>query len=264
MMAKKHKYVNFHRLRPALGTLLAIEGEASTDEIAQKALAAAFAAVDLVAALMHPTDADSDLQRISRAAENGPVTVHRWTWQLLRLCREFHGMTQGIFDPCLAEQAGRLTALELDDDQTVRRRAPVSIDLGGIAKGFAVDRAVDALLANGCRAGLVNAGGDLRVFGDEPQVVLVRSAAGTLAPMELTNAALAVSAPLSGGSPRDHRGFYLGTSGQAVAGRWVAVTAADAAVADGLTKCALLCPAPMLEAMLLAYRAHMVTVAESR
>ena len=39
------------------------------------------------------------------------------------------------------------------------------LDLGGIAKGFAVDKAVESLMADGIKSGCVNAGGDLRVFG---------------------------------------------------------------------------------------------------
>jgi thiamine biosynthesis lipoprotein len=57
----------------------------------------------------------------------------------------------------------------------VRFRQPgIRIDLGGIAKGFAVDRAVEALRAHGMRSGLVNAGGDLSVFGPYPHTVHVR------------------------------------------------------------------------------------------
>ena len=47
----------------------------------------------------------------------------------------------------------------------MRTAEPLALDLGGIAKGHAVDRAVAALRAGGARAGRVNAGGDLRVFG---------------------------------------------------------------------------------------------------
>jgi thiamine biosynthesis lipoprotein len=50
----------------------------------------------------------------------------------------------------------------------------VRIDLGGIAKGFAVDRALDALRAHGASQGLVNAGGDLAAFGREPETVHLR------------------------------------------------------------------------------------------
>ncbi|HZF15465.1 MAG TPA: FAD:protein FMN transferase [Steroidobacteraceae bacterium] len=252
--------ITFQRVRPALGTLVAVEAGAPDDKVAQRALAAAFDAVDQVARLMHPVAVGSDAQQIACAALNRPLTIHPWTWQVLRLARELHTATQGLFDPCLAHAAGRMTALELGDDHTVICRAPAALDLGGIAKGFAVDRAVDALQAHGCRNGVVNAGGDLRVFGDLPQSVLLRTAAGSVAPLQLVNAALAVSAPRCETSPREHRGFYRGTTGESIEGRWVAVTAAEAAIADGLTKCALVCPAPMLESILESYGARLVNV----
>src|SRR5207247_1852567 len=56
----------------------------------------------------------------------------------------------------------------------VRFRRPLLIDFGGIAKGFAVDRAVEILKRKRVMAGIVNAGGDLRVFGSASQVVHVR------------------------------------------------------------------------------------------
>jgi thiamine biosynthesis lipoprotein len=72
------------------------------------------------------------------------------------------------------------------------------IDLGGIAKGFAVDRAVDALRRHGATAGTVNAGGDLRIFGSAGEPVLVRrpDASGCFLPLTvLHDSALATSAP---------------------------------------------------------------------
>jgi thiamine biosynthesis lipoprotein len=57
----------------------------------------------------------------------------------------------------------------------VRLRHPgAGIDLGGIAKGFAVDRAVDALRAHGIARGLVNAGGDIASFGTRPDTIHIR------------------------------------------------------------------------------------------
>jgi thiamine biosynthesis lipoprotein len=50
----------------------------------------------------------------------------------------------------------------------------VIVDLGGIAKGFAVDRAVEALKRAGVPSGVVNAGGDLRVFGLKSELVHLR------------------------------------------------------------------------------------------
>ncbi|HAT39056.1 FAD:protein FMN transferase [Polynucleobacter necessarius] len=51
---------------------------------------------------------------------------------------------------------------------------PVCLDLGGIAKGFAVNMAVRVLLSEGTLSGSVNAGGDLRVFGDHSLLIQVR------------------------------------------------------------------------------------------
>ena len=66
-------------------------------------------------------------------------------------------------------------AVELLPDRRVRFLRPdTAIDLGGIAKGFAVDRAVDTLKGGGVSCGLVNAGGDLVAFGPHPQPVHVR------------------------------------------------------------------------------------------
>ena len=50
----------------------------------------------------------------------------------------------------------------------VRADGPLWLDLGGIAKGYAVDEAVKLLRENKVQSGIVNAGGDLRVFGDRP------------------------------------------------------------------------------------------------
>ena len=53
-------------------------------------------------------------------------------------------------------------------------RAGVRLDLGGIAKGHAVDVAIVALQRAGVDAGWVNAGGDLRVFGELPLPIDLR------------------------------------------------------------------------------------------
>jgi hypothetical protein len=74
----------------------------------------------------------------------------------------------------------------------------------------------------------------------------------------LNNEALAVSAPRTSESPPEHRGFYSPLTGQAITGRPVAVRAPTAAIADALTKCALLCPTDMLAALLRDYGAQLV------
>ncbi len=83
---------------------------------------------------------------------------------------------------------------------TVRFRVPLIVDLGGIAKGFAVDRAIDALAAHGVTGGVVNAGGDLRVFGSRAVPIHVRGLDGRLAHAgDLADGACATSIGGSGG-----------------------------------------------------------------
>jgi FAD:protein FMN transferase len=88
--------------------------------------------------------------------------------------------------------------LQLLPENRVRLAGPsVKIDLGGIAKGFAVDRAVEALLGHGIAEGLVNAGGDLRVFGPRSHAVDIRDPRQPHRPLyrvAVCNAALASSA----------------------------------------------------------------------
>lgn len=87
--------------------------------------------------------------------------------------------------------------LEWLDGHSVRMHAPLHLDLGGIAKGYAVDRACDVLRQCGVEAGCVNAGGDLRVFG-RTELIHLRHPANPacLIPLgSLDDGACATSAP---------------------------------------------------------------------
>jgi thiamine biosynthesis lipoprotein len=119
----------------------------------------------------------------------------------------------------------------------------VAIDLGGIAKGFAVDRAIDVLREYGCSAGEVNAGGDLRVFGPDESVVWIR-ARDAHWPIRLRDGACAVSEGVTPNRPCEHRGYYRSHATNAEATNrldWIAVTASSAMWADALTTYAMVC-----------------------
>lgn len=254
------------RLRIALGTWLAIEATAASESQARAAIAAAAAAVREVEQRMHPTRTGSDLLRINRALPDRETAIHPTTWQVLRFAQRLHELTDGIFDPCLPESPGRLSDLELasgarSDGATpggcaVICRVPVSLDLGGIAKGFAVDCAVQALRRAGCTAGLVNAGGDLRLFGAQRERILLRGSDGCCRPVCLENAALAVSDRDARQRPPEHRGYYRRTGSSRGRPRFAAVVARDAMSADALTKCVLLCPRSLATRALQACGAH--------
>jgi thiamine biosynthesis lipoprotein len=239
------------RLRPLLGTFVSIEARADGEIIELAAIDEAFAAIERVGALLHPTSG-SDLRRLRAARIGEPVQVEPWTYAVLRACRELHAQSGGLFDPCLPAWPGRMQDLELDDGGAqIVKRADFALDLGGIAKGFAVDRAIEALRPLGCTSGLVNAGGDVRAFGTMSREIVLRLPFGRAHALQLDDEAVAVSEPKSERSPAEHRGFYRGDTGEQVIGRWVAVIAPTATLADGLAKCAMLC-SPEVAAGLLA------------
>jgi thiamine biosynthesis lipoprotein len=229
------------RLRIAFGTFVAVEAEAPAQDAAERAIGAAFEAFVTVERLMHPTRAGSDLAHLARCEPGGRVPLDPWTYELLELCARLHRASGGCFDPCLPSASGRLPDLDLTERLFARARAPLRIDLGGIAKGFAVDRAVDALRAAGCSGGLVNAGGDLAVFGTRAHRIVCRTARSQVV-VDIRDAALATSeaGPARPSRPLEHRGHYHGVDGAEAAPGAVTITAPSAAVADGLTKCLLL------------------------
>jgi len=239
------------RLRVALGTWIAIEAKAASPPggpgttatapaIEQSALEAAYAAINRVEQAMHPHRRGSDLARINSAPLHVPIEIQPDTWRVLQLARRLHAITGGVFDPCLPNRPGSLQDVEIGSEPLLVCHAPVEIDLGGIAKGYAIDRAVGELIEHGCCAGLVNAGGDLRVFGEREEPILLRQADTRFRQLALKNSALAVSDQGSTDRPPEHQGYY-NRKGQTTARRYAAVIAKDAATADGLTKCVLLC-----------------------
>ena len=261
MRQEKKKTAKASRLRPLLGTFVAVEAEAPAEGPVAEALEAAYAAICRVDELMHPRRAGSDLARLAAAAPGTPVAVDSWTHEILTLAAALGRETRGSFDPCLPSAPGRMADVEICSGEIVCHRQ-VALDLGGIAKGFAVDRAVEAMRACGCEAGLVNAGGDLRVFGPTARTLTLKIADGRALRVELREQALAVSGPRTPDSPPEHRGFYAGDSGAWVDGRHIAIAAPTAALADALCKCALLCePARVIE-LLASYDACQLEIPE--
>lgn len=231
---------SFHssRLRPAMGTLVAVEAQAKSREISDFALTRGFDAIAMVERLMHPTRGGSDLAALRTAPLHTPLDVHAWTFAVLEWCQRFHALSDGLFDPCLPDSPGRFGDLVLSSPGRVIAHSRMHLDLGGIAKGFAVDRALEALRSAGCSSGLVNAGGDLATFGDERKIHC-RRCDGRSAVVNLRDAALASSDTEQDSPPLEHRGYYHGARKDLRPRGYAAVVAPLAVVADALTKCVL-------------------------
>jgi thiamine biosynthesis lipoprotein len=199
------------RARPSLGTFVEITARDDNEAKLHGAIDRAFNAIARVDRQMSFHDSASDISRINREAFQRKVTVDPWTWRVLRAARELSRRSDGIFDITVARKLmqwkylpqryrnvseGNWRDVVLEKNCTVRFRRRVVVDLGGIAKGFAVDRAVEALKRAGVPSGVVNAGGDLRVFGLKPELVHLRRPAEPMRPagaIELCERALATS-----------------------------------------------------------------------
>ncbi|HEX4377996.1 MAG TPA: FAD:protein FMN transferase [Steroidobacteraceae bacterium] len=231
--------VPLSRLRVGFGSFVAIEAQATAPGEAGRALTAAFESLALVERLMHPTRAGSDLAALNACVPGVAIAMHPWTWGALQISARIHCLTGGAFEPCLPSALGRMTDLHFGSSSQVMTRRPVQVDLGGIAKGFAVDRAVDALRRGGCSSGLVNAGGDLRVFGSDLRQIICQDAVGRPQTVALRNHAIASSGVASPGRPSEHQGYYDGVRRQPILEGSVTVLARRAVIADALTKCLL-------------------------
>jgi thiamine biosynthesis lipoprotein len=249
------------RAQPWLGTL--VEIALPPDQADDERFAAAFAAIAHVHRRMSAHDPSSDLARIARDAHRRPVIVDRQTLAVLELARDLARVTRGRFDVTTPAARRRnahhrgMSSLRLERGRRVRTDAPLALDLSGIAKGYAVDRAVDALRSAGAVAGRVNAGGDLRVFGPgiwmPVRVRLPRRTTLALPLFELQDAAAATSADYfrdGGGALYDPRARRLRPFGGSIT-----VVAPSCALADALTKVVALMPRRAV-ALLAHYGAH--------
>lgn len=252
----------FTRARPLLGTFVEITAGGLPPPAAQQAIDRAFAEVEAVHASMSYQSPDSELTQLNRHAAGQPIAVSDALWQVLQAGQEMAQASDGLFDVTVAPALTRLGYLprhagvpradrhanwqhvRLLRGRRVHFARPLRIDLSGIAKGYAVDRALAALRACGAQHGQVNAGGDLRLFGAQAaQTVRVRHPALpglTLPVIELRDGAVATSANYY--TQRQYGGRtvspLLGPGRRSACGGQTSVTvqAADCMTADALTK----------------------------
>lgn len=265
----------FTRCRPFLGTLV----EISVPEAAAGAVDGAFAAIAHVHARMSFHAGDSDLAALRQSRTGMTVEVAPETVEVLRVALGLYRDSNGLFDVTIGRELvrsgflprpegpipschpGTSADIEIVDDRRVRCHEAMLIDLGGIAKGFAVDRAVAALQTAGVVEGLVNAGGDLRMFGNREWDVQLRDGDGAVRTrIALTDCAIASSANFGNRRRRFGRlhtpHIGAGRAPVAVPGR-VSVIADSCMIADALTKVAMAAPETAHE-MIMLYGGHIL------
>lgn len=214
------------RARPLLGTIVDLSGDGPVD--------AGFAAIEQVQRLMSFFDEASDVSQLNRDAFVRSVRVHPWTMQVLRAGIEFAAQSGGAFDFTF-RGSGSWRDIVLEPNNHVRFRRKLVVDLGGIAKGFAVDRAVETLQGVGLTNGIVNAGGDIRVFGSAEHEVHLRDPEAptrSCGILRMRNRALATSATYFAPGALRH-----GRTRRSIGSNFsVTVAAPDCLTADALTK----------------------------
>ena len=255
------------RCQPLLGTFVEITLEDSKSEARLHSEAAkAFELIKSVGRMMSFHDPDSDVSRLNRCAHIAPLPVHPWTWHVIDQAIHMSEGTEGAFDITVApklvkwgylprhtpfehlSEAAQWSDIEMLPGSRIFFKQALQVDLGGIAKGFAVDKAIDWLSTRGINRAVVNAGGDLRVHGGGPHDLSIRHPASpqeTL-PSTMLRPAVATSAAYfarkrSGATPvspivHPHTGKPLRSNNS------VSVFSPTCMQADALTKAVLLAP----------------------
>ncbi|MDT0595005.1 FAD:protein FMN transferase [Glaciecola petra] len=184
-----------------MGTNILVEVYHKDAALREQATRAVFAEMERINQQFSTYIDSSELSQLNQNAYKNRVIVSKELFDLLVLSAEISELTQGAFDvtyasvgylysypdkvkPSDEEIQQRLSAIDYrllelkKDDLSVRYKNPnVKVDLGGVAKGYAVDNAIKILKSLGIEHALVTAGGDTRLLGDrlgKPWIVGIR------------------------------------------------------------------------------------------
>ncbi len=184
------------RTVPVMGTIAELTVVHKDERVAQEALEAALAELRWVEATMTRFSPTSDIGRANAGAARDGVTVSAETARLVQAALRWSSTSDGRFDAAIgaaselwdvtnrhepppADQVARLANrsfwkhvdLSVGAGQGVLRYGDrdLHLDLGGIGKGYSIDRAVQALRDRGIEHAIVNLGGDVYALGDSPE-----------------------------------------------------------------------------------------------
>lgn len=254
------------RAQPALGTLVDIGISDMLDhEQTREAFRSGFAVIHEIHQLMSFHVEDSDIGRYNRAAIGDVIHIHAHTAAVLAAASHLSAMSEGLFDirvgsrlvelgylPAPANCANQsrfavrresgVQSYRLLPDGQVKKLGSDWLDVGGIAKGYAVDCAIAVLQALDIQHACVNAGGDLRVLGQGHAVVIRDPQIPQMMAKQLilNDRAMATSASYFSGKVVDGievSALVDGSTGRAItADRSYTVLAPACIWADALTK----------------------------
>jgi thiamine biosynthesis lipoprotein len=261
------------RARASMGSEARLSAWTNDEVAAVSAFDAAFEEFDRLESLMSVWRDGSDLVRLNAGAGRAPVVVSEDVFEALREARDIGDLTGGAFDvtfgalagvwkfdhdqdnriPSASEIAALLPLVDyrgLELDATARsaylRRPGMRAHLGGIGKGYAVDRAVEILRARGVHDFMVQFGGDLYASGtrgDRPWRLGIRDPRGpadqSFAALDLTDASFSTSGDYERFFLRNGRRYHHiidpRTGEPARGSRSVTILASSATMADALS-----------------------------
>ncbi|MEH6567638.1 MAG: FAD:protein FMN transferase [Halioglobus sp.] len=187
--------------RTLMGTQVSVEIWSEDIVTGRDAIEKVFAEIERLDLMMNPWNVESELARINREAALHPVTTTAEIITVIDKALYYSRLSDGAFDISFASvgqyydyregkspDAKKLASerenidfrtIELDvADSTIRYTKPgLQIDLGGIAKGYAVDRGIGILQELGIESAVIAAGGDSRILGsmaDRPRIIGIR------------------------------------------------------------------------------------------
>lgn len=179
---------------PMMGTLVQVTAVSGSRATARRAIEAAFEVLENVQRTMNDRDPASELSRINDTAYGQEVAVSNELFSVLCAARQYSDLTSGAFDMTVGPEVAlwrrmEKTGMEPTEEEMAEARKRVGfekvilnplqqtvrfavegmrLDLGGIAKGYAVDAAVGAMKEQGVQGGMVDVGGNIRCFGTPP------------------------------------------------------------------------------------------------
>ncbi len=258
------------RAQMHMGTLVSITAVADSEERAQAATTAGFHEIKRLEQLLSTWLPDSELSRVNRFAGLQPVAVSGETIELIDRALNIAHLTEGGFNIAVgpAVEAWSITEQErvapeaeleqlkplvdyrkIELDKTQRTiflpQAGMRIDVGGIGKGYAADRAAEAMRRAGAKGGVVALSGDIKAFGSLPGakgfpvgIQHPRREGDVLALIELVDEAISTAGDYERYFERDgvryHHILDPDTLQPSRACQSVTVIAADGIMADGL------------------------------
>jgi thiamine biosynthesis lipoprotein len=263
------------RTHQTMGTELTVSVWTTDDARAGVAIAAVFSEFDRLDGLMSVWKAGSDIARLNAAAGKLAVPISVETGEVLRIARQVSEQTNGAFDVTFAALSGLWKFDYQDKDGTVPdrheiakrlplinyrdlvlddgagtamlRRKGMKVNLGGIGKGYAVDRGVDILRRSGLHHFMIQAGGDMYVSGkrgDRAWRLGIRDPRGPadriFASLDLTDGTFSTSGDYERFFMKDGRRYHhildLRVGEPATKCRSVTLVTERAVIADALAK----------------------------